>query len=212
MSDWRVAPALRKLLLQVNAKYPGRSKASDGTIGNEEHSARKSDHNPNADGVVCALDITHDPLHGLDSEKLAEAIRKSQDPRVSYIISNRKIANPDVKNWAWRPYSGANPHNHHCHISVKGGHWAEDTSEWNLGGVEKVAAPVNYTPPPVTLSYGRTGEKVKELQKLLKIDEDGVFGRKTRAAVQQFQKSHGLVNDGIVGPATWDVLLKGTEK
>ena len=36
---------------------------------------------------------------------------------------------------------------------------------------------------------------------------DGVFGRKTRAAVQQFQRSHGLHADGVVGPLTWSRLV-----
>jgi len=73
-------------------------------------------------GVVTALDITNDPAHGVVSEDIAEAIRLSKDPRVKYIISNRKIAASYSVNgeaaWHWRPYHGASPHDHHCHISV----------------------------------------------------------------------------------------------
>ena len=47
---WRVAKSLLKLKEQVNQAFPDRSKDSDGTIGDEHHSARASDHNPDTDG------------------------------------------------------------------------------------------------------------------------------------------------------------------
>jgi peptidoglycan hydrolase-like protein with peptidoglycan-binding domain len=37
---------------------------------------------------------------------------------------------------------------------------------------------------------------------------DGMFGAATEAAVKAFQKAHGIVADGIVGPYTWRELLK----
>lgn len=35
------------------------------------------------------------------------------------------------------------------------------------------------------------------------LDDDGLFGRGTEAAVKEFQRDNGLVADGIVGPKTW---------
>src|SRR5690349_2785783 len=116
MSSWRVAHSLLILRGQVDAMFPQRSKDSDGTIGDASHSSRTSDHNPDEDGVVTAMDITNDPLHGLTSERLAESIRTSGDKRLKYVISNKKIANPSIDGGAWRPYHGINPHDHHCHI------------------------------------------------------------------------------------------------
>ncbi|MBI5868179.1 MAG: peptidoglycan-binding protein [candidate division Zixibacteria bacterium] len=36
---------------------------------------------------------------------------------------------------------------------------------------------------------------------------DGLFGRNTEDAVMRFQRAHGLVDDGVVGPVTWAALL-----
>lgn len=121
--DWRVAKSLLKLRAQVNAMAPNRAKDNDGTIGDTSHQKRSSDHNPWVDeGVVTAMDITNDPAHGCSSDAIAEAIRASRDRRVKYIIWNRRIANHAALDgqpaWAWRPYSGSNPHDHHVHVSV----------------------------------------------------------------------------------------------
>lgn len=63
------------------------------------------------------------------------------------------------------------------------------------------------------LKVGSTGNKVKELQKLLSLTVDGVFGINTLKAVKAFQSKNGLISDGIVGSKTWDVLLdKNTPK
>lgn len=63
-----------------------------------------------------------------------------------------------------------------------------------------------------TLRRGAKGEEVVELQTLLSKDGstleiDGIFGIGTLSAVKSFQKRHGLVVDGIVGPKTWSELL-----
>lgn len=116
---YRIAKSLDTLRNQINHKYPERSKASDGWIGDAKHSSRTSDHNPNPAGVVCALDITHDPAHGCDSRELAETLRLNRDSRLSYVISNSRIFSATISPWQWRPYTGANKHDKHCHISVK---------------------------------------------------------------------------------------------
>ncbi|NJN85034.1 MAG: peptidoglycan-binding protein [Leptolyngbyaceae cyanobacterium SL_7_1] len=37
---------------------------------------------------------------------------------------------------------------------------------------------------------------------------DGIFGAETQAAVIEFQQTHNLSADGVVGPATWNVLFQ----
>jgi lysozyme family protein len=114
----RIAKSLAVLRDQVNARWPNRSKVSDGWIGDPAHAARASDHNPNATGVVTALDITHDPAHGVDAGKIAETLRQHKDPRIKYVISNSRIFSSKVSPWQWRPYTGANAHTKHVHVSV----------------------------------------------------------------------------------------------
>lgn len=203
---YRLARSLDRLRAQINATYPNRKKTSDGWIGDAAHRARPSDHNPNAAGVVTALDITHDPANGVDAGALAERLRTSGDPRIKYIISNHRIANSGQP---WRKYTGSNPHTLHVHISVAASaKLYDDDRDWLIGGAKVPANPAP-TPAPVArplLKRGSKGAPVRELQKLLLITVDGDFGPKTQAAVKAFQKKHGLTADGIVGPYTWAVL------
>lgn len=134
----RIAKSLEVLRQQVNRAFPSRSKASDGWLGDAKHRARKSDHNPNRHGHVQALDITHDPKVGLDAGEMANALRLSQDPRIKYIISNARIAGGAHFNW--RPYSGANAHRQHFHVSVKDDQRLYDnTNNWQLEPVYSFA-------------------------------------------------------------------------
>ena len=62
------------------------------------------------------------------------------------------------------------------------------------------------------VGYGSSGESVKKLQNLLNqqgyaLNEDGIFGEKTQAAVRDYQKKNGLLLDGIAGDETWGSLL-----
>lgn len=44
--------------------------------------------------------------------------------------------------------------------------------------------------------------QIKQIQKIVGVTIDGIWGPKTKAAVQRWQSSHGLAADGIVGPQT----------
>jgi hypothetical protein len=215
--SWRLARSLEKLRSQVNSAWPRRSKVSDGSIGDARHSAQKSDHNPDPGGVVRALDITHDPVEGPDSEKLANALLASRDPRIKYIISNKKIASGagGTKPWVWRPYDGANAHSRHVHISVVPGPAGDDTADWKIGAVPAPAPEPDKPAPPINrplLAFGASNSKaVADLQRLLnargrELVVDGDFGPKTRAAVKAFQEQHGLEPDAVVGIRTWAAL------
>jgi hypothetical protein len=132
---WRAANSLLVLRDQIDLMYPGRSKASDGTIGDAAHQAEVSDHNPDASGVVRALDITHDPASGCDIDVLSDWLCESRDPRIKYVIANRMIMdgaggdNP----WVWTDYDGSDPHTNHLHLSVVADGRADNTAYWKIG-------------------------------------------------------------------------------
>ncbi|HZN87682.1 MAG TPA: peptidoglycan-binding protein [Thermoleophilaceae bacterium] len=66
-----------------------------------------------------------------------------------------------------------------------------------------------------TVQQGSSGSDVRRVQRILVMiklfgfeEIDGIFGPKTKGAVKSFQESKGLVEDGIVGPATWGAMPK----
>jgi hypothetical protein len=130
MADWYLAPSLDALFDELNARWPNRDHASDGAKGDDAHAGRISDHNPDwsAGGVVRAIDVDKD---GIDVQQLLDATVR--DPRVAYVIWNRRIASAteDGAPWDWEPYDGTNPHDKHVHISIRHTKAAEtDRSPW----------------------------------------------------------------------------------
>jgi peptidoglycan hydrolase-like protein with peptidoglycan-binding domain len=64
-------------------------------------------------------------------------------------------------------------------------------------------------PPRQTVRFGSRGREVSDLQAMLGIGVDGIFGPKTDQAVRAYQRTHGLKADGVVGPLTWASLERG---
>lgn len=220
MASWRVAKSLLHLRAQINAAVPDRSVESDGTIGDASHASRASDHNPwvrdnRNQPVVTAMDITHDPARGVNSYIIADQLRATKDPRIKYVISNRRIMGDEefarrnkCSAWTWINYSGKNPHDHHVHVSVEDVQKKyDDESDWPI----VVPTPRSGTPTKQrpNLRRGNRGNDVRYLQQLLGISADGEFGQQTEAAVKAFQKAEGMAVDGVVGPYTWRALLEG---
>lgn len=229
--SWHLAPSLAQLRAEVNARWPNRSKASDGTIGDRAHSARKSDHNPNRRGSVNAIDIT---AKGIDTGALIAAAKRH--PSVSYIIFDRQIMNRDIGTWRPRRYSGSNPHTQHVHISIYQRASAEnDRRSWGIADADAPQPKPKPRPkpagkaPPFPLPrghwygvesrdrrnhsgyYARDRDGIRQLQQRLKdrgwrISVDGRYGPATRDVVRKFQHEKRLRVDGGVGAETWAAL------
>jgi hypothetical protein len=117
----RATPAAIALLRQATALVPKRSKVSDGLLPSAAHLSQSpdSDHN-----TGYAVDLTHDPFHGIDCAKVFKELKK--DKRVKYLIFRGVIWSPER---GARAYTGSNPHMKHIHVSIKDGH-GKDTSDW----------------------------------------------------------------------------------
>ena len=123
--SWKLAAAAATLRDQVNKAYPKRDRSSDGTIGDQAHKRRISDHNPDKSGYVMALDLDEDgwPAH-VFADQLVDYMRTSGDKRIKNIVYENRVASgtyKDVKGqaprwWMWRPAKGMG-HEHHIHIS-----------------------------------------------------------------------------------------------
>jgi hypothetical protein len=59
----------------------------------------------------------------------------------------------------------------------------------------------------VTVRRGDSNEAVRGIQVLLGITADGIFGTGTESSVKSLQAQYGLVQDGIVGPQTWQAAF-----
>lgn len=129
------APALVVLRDQLDARWPSRSRASDGCCASSAHHQQNptSDHEPDRSGYAHAFDVTNDPAHGVNGDVLVSLLMT--DARVKYIIWQRRIwfprAKPGGRPAGWSAYTGANPHTKHVHVSIIPGA-THVTSGWPL--------------------------------------------------------------------------------
>lgn len=137
-----VSAGLAVLLNEIEAVDPTRRKA-DGTVASERHDelSPESDHRPYpyvGPGVVRGADIGE--ASDATGDELANFLVASRDRRIKYIIHDGmscwSVRRNGYPAWAWQPYKGINPHEHHNHISVLS-NADNDTSPWGWGQEEE---------------------------------------------------------------------------
>ncbi len=135
---WSVAGPIRTLGRQIEAAWPAR-RPEDGTIASSGHAKwPASDHGVDPAGIVRALDVG---VTGWQGRELAEALRSTRDPRIAYVIHNRRIFSSTRTPWQWRHYSGSNPHTTHVHVSSIRSHVVDRDSalfDVDLGGIMQI--------------------------------------------------------------------------
>lgn len=221
---WRVAHSIVHLQNELDARWPKRT-TPDWTIGDADHRSRASDHNPNQNGVVCAIDIRKGNINlRALADHLASLIGKH--PAIKYVIFDKQIAG-GWTNGEWRDSSG---HEDHIHVSVGDGPDGQSTGQYDSGepwGIENIGKKKDAPEPTYTKWYrgGRgtrvcfggapkykrwsAGDDVKYIQRFIGKKAgraDGFFGPKTRSGVMWYQRMRGLTVDGEVGPQTWKSL------
>lgn len=123
--SWKPVAGITALKNQIDDRWKNRDRASDGIKGDADHAARTSDHNPDSQGYVHALDVDED-LKGSKNDNvwLADQIianarlRRSGSVRLKNVVYENRVASGTYPNhfWTWRndPSLG---HEHHMHIS-----------------------------------------------------------------------------------------------
>ena len=91
-----------------------------------------------------------------------------------------------------------------------------DTEDIDTENVSNDSTNTTSKNPYPLIRRGDTGEYVEKAQRYLNkwnysLETDGIFGKKTEAAVIDFQTKKRLEVDGIVGPITWGALEKFEE-
>ncbi len=211
---WYAAPSLVSLRKEVDARWPGRSRISDGVIGDTRHAARTNSHNPvgagngpavGTRGAVHAIDITSD---GIDVAALLSAV--VGDPRVWYVIHDGQIWS---RTTGWAPIAHrGDPHTTHIHVNLR-----EDSQSAAVAAENDTRSWFGSSTSPAFLQKPSAGsslttEQTTRLQRALikqgyaiPAGATGKYGAQTTAAVAAFQRAQGWSGsqaDGIAGPET----------
>lgn len=216
-----LAGNLATLRQEIYRRWPNHQKRFDGWIGDVRHQRRKSDHNPDARGVVHAIDVD---VNGIDPRALVR--RAIRHPTVQYVIFNRTIWSRS-HDFQPRRYTGTDPHTGHVHISGRhGGAHEGNRSSWGVaaGPAPAVKAPQAARQAPARVRPpahpGKPGSRALQLtrppmhgydvlfvQRFIGAKQcgvaDGFYGPQTAAGVRWYQHMRGLRASGVCDTTTF---------
>jgi hypothetical protein len=205
--------------------FPG---VAVGWIGDAAHQAEHSDHNPDARGIVHAIDVM---VRGQRAQAVVNWALAHPDD-LEYVIFNRTIWTRS-RGFQPKKYNGTDPHTNHVHISGRHGSVGKNgaTGTGYDAGSESlsprgtpldpvkaaIAIPKQVRPAVVGHRPGSrelvvaaprmSGDDVKFVQRFIGPKQcgapDGFYGPNTHDGVIFYQKMRGIHVDGKVGPETW---------
>lgn len=183
-----IDPALGVLRSQLRAKYPG---VVIYWIGDPAHQGRPSDHNPEADGSVDAIDVMVGPhFSESQADELVNTLVHFHDWRISYIIWKRRIWKYST---GWKTYNGSDPHTNHIHIS-RNDVQENNTNPWSLVIPRRVVKVFEFTVKMPEYKQGDNDDDfpgynmIARIQKLCGFtgkDVDGDWGPKTTEGIER---------------------------
>lgn len=107
-----LAASLWDLRTEIDRRWPGRSRKVDGWY-RPPNVGGKSEHHPDAKGMVHAIDIT---AAGILPMAIVDAVRQHKSV-CWYVIWNRQIYSAR-RNFVPEYYGGKSPHTDHLHVSI----------------------------------------------------------------------------------------------
>ena len=113
---------------QVNKRFPGRDKSSDGWIGDAAHSSRASFHNSDSRGWVHAIDLDENMGRGRWRKGRTARILADQliaygasglpgSDRILHVVYEDQVASGTYKSSFWKFRGSGYSHFQHIHVS-----------------------------------------------------------------------------------------------
>lgn len=199
---------------QVSAHYVIRS--SDGQVTQMVREASKAWHVGNSNGYTVGIEhegYVSNPTAWYTTAMYNASAALTRDILASHGLS-QKVYNGSS---GWSAVLADSTYNVKGHVNYSNQTHTDPGSGWDwvryknavAGSTSGGGSTPSLTWPVV--QYGNTGERVRTIQYLLQqwgytLTVDGSFGTGTLTVVKNFQSSHGLTADGVVGNATWPAL------
>ena len=203
----------------VSAHYVIRS--SDGQVTQMVREADKAWHVGNSNGYT--IGIEHEGYVANPSAWYTTAMYNASAALTRDILASRGLAQKVYNGSSgWNAVPADSLYNVKGHVNYASQSHTDPGSGWDwpryktlVAGGTSGGGGTTATWPLV--QYGNTGERVRTIQYLLQqwgytLSATGTFDTTTQNAVKNFQSSHGLGADGIVGNATWPALTILTQQ
>jgi N-acetyl-anhydromuramyl-L-alanine amidase AmpD len=200
----------------VSAHYVIRS--SDGQVTQMVREADKAWHVGNSNGYT--IGIEHEGYIANPSAWYTTAMYNASAALTKDILSSYGLGQKVFDaSGGWNAVPADSLYNVKGHVNYASQSHTDPGSGWDWPRYKSLVAGSSGGTSPTwpLVQYGNTGERVRTIQYLLQqwgytLTVNGSFDTTTQNAVKNFQSSHGLGADGIVGNATWPALAILTQQ